>query len=113
MKTTNYFIAFLCFVGLNLFGQANSVTGVITDVRPHFGNEFAMNVGKTEVVLIVSPKSEGQKVFEINKEYSDLLIEKKGKYILNPKYANKKLHVTYYVNGKGWKCIKSIKPHQK
>jgi|ERR1035437_9823289 hypothetical protein len=110
MKTSNFIFVLLCFIGLNSFAQENSAAGVITNVKPHFAGEYAMNVGKTEVVLIVN---QTDKTFEINKEYKDLLVEKKGKYILNPKYNGKQLHVTYYVNGKGWKCIQSIKSHHK
>jgi hypothetical protein len=110
MKTPNFIFALLCFIGLNSFGQANSVSGLITEVKPHFAESYSMNVGKTEVILMVNPTS---KAFEINKEYKDLLIEKDGKCILNPKYAKKQFTVDYSVNGKGWKCIQSVKPHHK
>ena len=113
MKTTNFIIAFLCFVGLNMFGQANSVTGTITDVKPHFAGTQSMRVGLTEIILVPNPKDKTGKTFEINKEYKDLLIESEGKYILNPKYAEKTFTVTYTVNGKGWKCLQSIKSHHK
>ncbi len=113
MKTKKFVLAFLIFIGVNAFGQTNSVSGVITDVKPHFGGQYAMNVDKTEVILIVNPKDKTGKTFEINKHYKNLLIESEGKYILNPKYANKSFKVTYKVNGKGWKCIQSLKPYKK
>ncbi|HTB06943.1 MAG TPA: hypothetical protein VK806_08330 [Bacteroidia bacterium] len=118
MKKSTLLIAILCFIGFASFAQTDSpivLTGTITDVRA-YNDQYAMNVGNTMVVLITH-RVPGKTMnvnkkyvvsFDINEEYKDLLIENKDTYVLNPKYAGKTFKVTYSVNGKGWKYIKSI-----
>jgi hypothetical protein len=109
MKKTKFIFVILCFIGLTAFGQSNSVTGTIKNVNS-YNDQYAMTVGNTNLVLIVNLKDKTTTSFEVNKEYSDILIKKDGKYVLNPKYANQTFTITYYVNGKGWNCIKTIEP---
>jgi len=108
MRKVKLLTALLFFIGLTAFGQTNSVTGTITDVRL-YNEQYAMTVNGTNIVLIVHNSKMGT-TFEINKEYSDLLIKSNGKYVLNPKYAGKTLIITYQMNGKGWNCIQTIEP---
>ena len=110
---TLYFFILMAFKG---FTQTNTASGIITDVKPYFANEHALTVGveKTVFILITDPKDITGKTFEINKEYHDLLIETKDKnFVLNPKYSHKTFAITYEVNGKGWKCIKTLKAIKK
>jgi hypothetical protein len=111
MKISQLIVALLCFIGLNAFGQ--TISGKVTSVKPHFGGEYALTVGKETFVLLVDKNDKARKSFELNKEYKDILIQHEGKFILNPKYANQPLQITYKVNGKGWKCIQTIKPSAK
>ena len=110
MKITSGFFLYLLFTCLNYTAQTNSTSGIITDVKPYFAGEYALTVKKTTLILIVDLKDSTRNSFEINNEYKDLLIKSKGKYILNPKYKNKPLNISYKINGKGWKCVQFIKP---
>jgi hypothetical protein len=116
MKISTLTFLFLILIGFKSLAQTNTVTGSITDVKPSFAGEHALTVGKekTVLILITDMKDTSGKTFEINKEYHDLLIETKGKkFILNPKYAHKTFTITYEINGKGWKCIKTVKAIKK
>ena len=109
MKSTILIVA-LFFMSFHIKAQTNIIEGKITSVKPFFADEFALTVEKSTLILLVDTKDKNTKNFEINTEYKDLLIERKGKYILNPKYAHKILTINYELNGKGWKCIKTIEP---
>lgn len=110
MKLTKFILALLFFATTQVFSQNNpdAITGIVKEVKPHFGGAHSIVIGETELVLITSPKDKTGKTFVVNKQFKDILIDKKGTYILNPKYANKELKFTYTVNGKGWKCIETI-----
>ena len=97
----------------NYKAQTNTISGIINDVKPYFAGEYALTIGKTTLILIVDLKDKTGNSFEVNNEYKDLLIESKGKYVLNPKYKNKPLNIAYKINGKGWKCVQFIKPSGK
>ena len=107
MKKTRFIIAILSFIGLTAFGQDSSVVGKISAVNP-YNDQYTLMVGNTSLVLIVNAADETRSSFEVNKKYKNILIKKDGKFILNPKYADKTLKIEYYVNGKGWKCVKTI-----
>jgi hypothetical protein len=99
------------FVTSPVFAQspeANTVSGIIKEVKPHFAGQHTLVVGETELVLLTDRKDKSGKTFEINKEYKDILRDEKGVFVLNPKYANKSFKFTYTINGKGWKCIQNI-----
>jgi hypothetical protein len=121
MKISTLTLLFLILIGFKGLAQrstaqTSTVKGAITDVKPSFANEHALTVGKEKIVLILITdlKDSTGKTFEINKEYCDLLIETKDKkFVLNPKYAHKTFSITYEVNGKGWKCIKTLKAIKK
>ena len=116
MKISTFALLFTILIGFNSQAQINTVNGTITDVKPYFANEHALTVGKEKrtLILITNLKDSTGKTFEINKEYHDLLIEtKEKKFILNPKYAHRTFSITYEVNGKGWKCIKTLKAIKK
>ena len=110
MKITGFIFSLVFFTASHLFAQsdANSVSGTIKEVKPHFAGSHTLIVGETELVLLTDTKDKSGKRFEIDKKYNDLLIDKKGSFILNPRYANKPFKFTYQVNGKGWKCIQTI-----
>ncbi|MFI5150216.1 MAG: hypothetical protein ACHQRM_10835 [Bacteroidia bacterium] len=91
------------FTGL---AQNGTERGLITSVKPHFANTLSLEVNKSELILV---RDKTGKSFEINHKYKDLVLEKDGTYILNPKYAGKSFSLHYVVNGKGWKCIQSVK----
>ena len=112
MKKAKFILAILSFAGLAAFGQDKKITGKIQSVDP-YNDEFRVTINDTAFVLIVQPSDASKKKFDVNKEYKDILVEKKGKYELNSKYAEKTLVFSYYVNGKGWKCIKTIEPSKK
>lgn len=108
MKKSKIIIPVLLFIVLTACGQTKSIlTGAITNVHT-YNMQYAMTVDNTNIVLIVDLKDTTGTSFEINKKYKDLLVKRDGKFELNPKYARKKFKVTYYVNGKGWKCIKKV-----
>ena len=115
MKSFTFSLILLSLMSFNSEAQTNTLVGKITNVKPFFGDEYALTIGKTTLILILDRKDESGKSFEINNEYKDLLVQNKGKnnYILNPKYAHKSLNISYYINGKGWKCVKNIKPASK
>ncbi len=116
MKISTLTLLFLILIGFKSLGQTNTVIGTITEVKPSFAGEHALTVGKekTVLILITDLKDSSGKTFEINKEYCDLLIETKSKkFVLNHKYAKKSFAITYEVNGKGWKCIKTVKAVKK
>jgi hypothetical protein len=92
-----------------VFSQTGTTTGIITSVKPHFADTYELQVGTEQLILIPDPKDKTGKSFEINRKYKDLIVEKEGVYILNPKYAGKTFILHYTVNGKGWKCIQSVK----
>ena len=116
MKISTLTLLFFSLIYFNGLAQTSTVNGTITDVKPYFANEHALTVGKekTVLILITNLKDSTGKTFEINKEYHDLLIETKDKkFVLNPKYAHKTFAIIYEVNGKGWKCIKTLKAIKK
>ena len=84
----------LFFIGLTAFAQIKSITGKLTSVRP-YNDEFMLTVGNSSFVLIKNLKDKSKTSFEINPEYKDILVEKNGKYELNPKYINKVVTVSY------------------
>jgi len=111
MKIASLFFSFMFVTATHLFAQtveANTLSGTITEVKPHFAGEHTLVVGETELVLLTNTKDKTGKTFEVNAAYKDILLDKKGTFILNPKYANKSFKFIYTINGKGWKCIKSI-----
>jgi hypothetical protein len=110
MKIAGFVLSLMLFSASHVFAQTenNTVSGVIKEVKPHFAGEHTLVVGETELVLLTDKKDKNGKSFEINKPYTDILVDKKGTFSLNPKYANKPLKFTYTINGKGWKCIKSV-----
>jgi hypothetical protein len=113
MKAPSIIIVFLILLSGNSFAQKNSITGKITDVKPHFAGQYALTVGEATLVLLVDNKDSSEKKFQINKKYRDLLIKSKDTFILNPKYSNKIFKVSYTINGKGWKCINTIQLSEK
>src|ERR1700752_476593 len=110
MKVTGFFLSLMFFTTSHFFAQteANTVSGIIKEVKPHCSGEHTLVVNETELVLLTAIKDKKGKTFEINKQFNDILIDKKGAFILNPKYANRPFKFTYKINGKGWKCIKTI-----
>jgi hypothetical protein len=110
MKIASLVLSLVFFTASHMFAQTetNTINGVIKEVKPHFAGQHTLVVDETELVLLTNPKDKTGKSFEINEEYKDILLDRKGTFILNPKYANKLFKFTYTVNGKGWKCIKSI-----
>lgn len=84
-----------------------TVTGKITKAR-QYNEQFAFTVHDTVLVLITNMKAGQIKGFQVNKAYKDILVKQKGKYVVNPKYENHTYKIDYYVNGKGWKCIKAL-----
>ena len=111
MKIASLFLSFMFVAATYSFAQTletNTVSGIITEVKPHFAGQHTIMLGETELVLITNNKDKSGKTFEINKEYKDILLDEKGIFVLNPKYANKPLKFTYTLNGKGWKCISNI-----
>jgi hypothetical protein len=112
MKKTRIIIAILSFIGLTAFGQDNTVVGKITEVSP-YNDQYRITVGDASLVLLVDPKDETHSTFEINKKYKNILVKKDGKFVLNPKYADKTFKIEFEINGKGWKCIKTIEPSKK
>jgi hypothetical protein len=115
MKTASFVLSLMFFTTSHFFAQteANTISGVIKEVKPHFSGEHTLIVDETELVLLTDIKDKTRKTFEINKQFNDILIDKKGTFILNPKYANKPFKFTYKINGKGWKCIQTIKAIKK
>jgi hypothetical protein len=109
MKKSGLLAAVLFFIGFAAFGQTKTVTGKIKEVKP-YNDEYRLTINDTSYVLIVDARDASKKSFEVNKKYKDILVKSKEEYDLNPKYANKNLKVTYYINGKGWRCIKTIEP---
>ncbi|HVA99065.1 MAG TPA: hypothetical protein VNG53_09235 [Bacteroidia bacterium] len=108
MKKSKFIILVaLFFVGLTAFAQTKSITGKLISVKP-YNDEFMIKVGNTSFVLIKNLKDKSKTSFEINSDYKDILVEKNKKFEINPKYINKVFKVSYYINGKGWKCIKTI-----
>jgi hypothetical protein len=110
MKIAGLVLSLMFFTTSHMFAQSetNTVSGTIKEVKPHFAKEHTLIVGETELVLLTDTKDKSGKSFEINKPYTDILLDKKGTFVLNPKYANKHFTFTYTINGKGWKCIKEI-----
>ena len=116
MKISTLTLLFFILISFKGFTQTSTLKGTITDVKPYFANEHALTVGKekTVLILITDLKDSTGKTFEINKEYHDLLIETEDKqFVLNPKYMHKMFLITYEINGKGWKCIKTLKAIKK
>jgi hypothetical protein len=110
MKIASLVLSLMFFTASHAFAQteANTISGTIKEVKPHFAGEHTLIVEETELVLLVDKKDKSGKSLEINKPYKDLLLDKKGVFTLNPKYTNKSFKFTYMVNGKGWKCIETI-----
>ena len=110
MKITGFIFSLVFFTASQAFAQADvkTISGTIKEVKPHFAGEHTLIVGETELVLLTDPKDKTGKSFEINKPYKDILLDKKGTFILNPRYDNKSFKFTYLVNGKGWKCIQTM-----
>ena len=109
MKKSRLLVVLLSFIGLTVFGQqeTKSITGVIKSPSA-FNDQCSVKVDNVFMVLIKDHKDATGKSFEINEEYKDLIVEKDGKYEIARKYVKKKFKVTYYINGKGWKCISKI-----
>lgn len=99
--------AALFFMGGAVFAQTNSITGKLTALRA-YNDEYAFTVDSVPLVLIKNVNNKTKTSFDINPEYKNILIKRKGVYVLNPKYADKVFKISYTVNGKGWKCIKTI-----
>ena len=96
---------------VNAQSDANKkvITGVITEVKPKFLGAQSFMVDKTELVLMANQEDTSGNSFKINNEFKDVIKkEKNGNFVLNPKYDGKSLSFTYFVNGKGWKCISHI-----
>ncbi len=110
MKIASTLLFILCLLGSNLRGQSAQISGKAGKLKTHFGGQYVITVGSTEVVLLVE-KSQGEERIKVNPEFLDFLVKKNGKMELNPKYIGKELDVTFSVNGKGWKCIQNIKLH--
>lgn len=115
MKITGFILSFFLLASLNISAQTDTgyVTGIVKEVKPHFGGQQTLMVNATELVLISDPKDATGNTFEINNEFKDILIKKDNVFVLNPKYKNLTIKFAYTVNGKGWKCIanaKYIKP---
>src|SRR6185437_10176270 len=110
MKIVGLVLSLMLFTASHMFAQTETktISGTIKEVKPHFAGTHALIVDETELVLLTNTKDKTGKSFEINAAYKDILLDKKGTFILNPKYANKVLEFTYTINGKGWKCIKEI-----
>ena|ERR1700758_446628 len=115
MKIAGLVLSLMFFTASHVFSQTETktVSGIINEVKPHFAGEHTLIVSGTELVLMTDKKDKTGKSFEINKPFTDILIDKKGTYILNPKYANKVFKFTYTINGKGWKCIQNISATKK
>jgi len=112
MKIASFVFALVLFASTHVFAQseANTITGTVKEVKPHFAGEHTLVVNGTDLVLITDLKDPSGNTFEINKEYKDILIKKGDAFILNPKYEGKTFKFTYSVNGKGWKCITLVSP---
>ena len=109
MKRSPAIVAILFFIATVAFGQANSVSGKITEVRS-FNDQYAITVANTMLVLKKDMNDKTGKSFEINNAYKDILIKTGNTYKLNPAYSGKSFKIVYYINGKGWKCIQTIEP---
>lgn len=109
MKKSILLFALLAFFGLSAFGQTESktITGEIKSPQA-FNDQCSVKVGDVFMVLIKNHNDASGKSFEINEQYKGLIVEVDGKYEIAKQYAGKKFTVTYYINGKGWKCIKEI-----
>jgi hypothetical protein len=107
MKKSTFIVVLLVFIGITAFGQTKKIKGTITAVHP-YNDQYQLTIHDSSFVLMVDPKDVSRKKFIVKKRYRDLLIQKKGEFELNPKYANKTFILTYYQNGKGWNCIKTI-----
>lgn len=109
MKKSVLILALITFFGFTAFSQAETktVTGEINSPAA-FNDQCGVKVDNEFFVLIKDHKDQSGKSFEINEKYKDLIVENKGEYKIASKYAHKKFKITYYVNGKGWKCIKEI-----
>jgi hypothetical protein len=105
----NFLFLLFSVLTFGALAQSGDVKGTIREVKPHFANTYSLLVDTTELILTTDEKDPGGKSFSINKAYKDLLVQKDGHYILNPKYSGKTFNVHYTVNGKGWKCIHSVK----
>ena len=112
MKIASIVFTLMLVASTHLFAQteANTVSGVIKEVKPHFAGEHTLVVNNVELVLLTNSKDPNAKSFEINKEYKDILIKKGDAFMLNPIYKGKFFKFTYSVNGKGWKCITEASP---
>jgi hypothetical protein len=112
MKKSGFLAALFLFIGFSAFAQtaeSKTVKGTISAVHA-FNSDYSLTIQSAEYILLVSPKESKHKQFLVNRKYKDLLVPSKNEYVLNPKYAGKTLLFTYYVNGKGWNCIKTIQP---
>jgi hypothetical protein len=113
MKKISLVILLLALVCYKGHAQSGTIQGAITSVKPHFANTILLQVGDTELILTRDPKDKSGKAFDITKKYKDLVLEKEGQYILNPKFSGKTFSFGYTVNGKGWKCIQTVKSLRK
>jgi Fe-S cluster biosynthesis and repair protein YggX len=110
MKKIVTLILSLTFFGAIAQSTANkSISGIVKEVKPKFMGAQTLLVNETELVLMANQEDTTNSTFEINKEFSDLLVkDKSGNLVLNQKYRGKSLDFTYFVNGKGWNCISKI-----
>ncbi len=109
MKKSGLIVAILFLIVFGVFGQTKAVIGKVKEVKP-YNDQYRLTINDTNYVLIVDAHDASKKSFDVNKKYKDILVKGKEEYDLNPKYANENLKVTYYINGKGWRCIKTIEP---
>jgi hypothetical protein len=107
MKRTGFILSFFVLTSLNILAQTDTsyITGIVKQVKPHFGGQQTLVVNGQELVLISDPKDPTGNTFEINSPFNDILVKKDGAFVLNPKYKNLAIKFGYTVNGKGWKCI--------
>ncbi len=112
MKIASFVFALVLLTSTHVFAQteANTVSGIIKEVKPHFAGAHTLVVNSADLVLITDLKDPSGNTFEINKEYKDILIKKGDAFVLNPKYDGKTFKFTYSINGKGWKCITQVDP---
>ena len=116
MKIASLFLSFMFVTATHLFAQtpvATTMSGTITEVKAKFLGAQSLIVDKTELVLMSDQSDTTNSTFKINKKYKDILVKKGSVFVLNPKYAGKTFKFTYFVNGKGWKCISNVVEEKK
>ncbi|MGZ3901215.1 MAG: hypothetical protein ACXVNQ_12020, partial [Bacteroidia bacterium] len=61
MRLSVILALFLCCIGFRSVAQSNSVSGVITDVKPYFAGEYALTVSNNTLIIIVDPNDQTKK----------------------------------------------------